>query len=233
MSSLDELLDEQIRYYRARAGEYDDWWLRRGRYDRGEEANARWFAEAAQVRAALDRFAPSGRVLELACGTGLWTQVLAEHAEHLTALDSSPETLALCTERVGAETATYVEADLFAWEPSEVYDVCFFAFWLSHVPRERFAAFWELVARSLAPGGRVFLIDSARSELASARDHRLAAPGEQTMLRRLEDGREYNIVKHWFGAAELQRQIGALGWDVELHATPTFFVYGEASLARQ
>lgn len=46
------MLAEQIAYYRARAGEYDDWWYRRGRYAlppdlerdvaRGWTASARW-----------------------------------------------------------------------------------------------------------------------------------------------------------------------------------------------
>ncbi len=71
---LTGLLAEQARYYRERAGEYDDWWFRRGRYDRGADANARWFADAAEVEDALERFQPSGQVLELACGTGLWTR---------------------------------------------------------------------------------------------------------------------------------------------------------------
>jgi hypothetical protein len=41
------VLHEQLEYYRARAAEYDQWWWRRGRFDRGAELNARWFAEAA------------------------------------------------------------------------------------------------------------------------------------------------------------------------------------------
>ncbi len=56
--------EEQITYYRARAGEYDEWFLREGRHDRGLEANAQWFAEVAEVAATLDTFAPRGRVLE-------------------------------------------------------------------------------------------------------------------------------------------------------------------------
>ena len=39
---MDHLLDEQIAYYRARAAEYDQWWLRQGRYDQGPELAARW-----------------------------------------------------------------------------------------------------------------------------------------------------------------------------------------------
>lgn len=80
----EDILAEQIAYYRARAGEYDQWFRRQGRYDRGAELNARWHAEAGQVRQALDRFAPAGRVLELACGTGLWTARLV--AERLARL---------------------------------------------------------------------------------------------------------------------------------------------------
>ena len=58
----EQIIKEQIDYYRARAGEYDEWFLRQGRYDHGEKFNERWFAQAAQVRAALTAFAPRGDV---------------------------------------------------------------------------------------------------------------------------------------------------------------------------
>lgn len=179
------------------------------------------------MRDALERFAPRGRVLELACGTGIWTQQLAAHAESVTALDASPEALAICRARVSEPNVSYVKADLFEWEPRERYDVCFFGFWLSHVPRERWQAFWNMVASALSPGGRVFFVDSARSDLASAADHLLPELGEQTMLRRLSDGREYTIVKHWFEPDALRECLSLTGWDVEVRATPTFFVYGQ------
>jgi demethylmenaquinone methyltransferase/2-methoxy-6-polyprenyl-1,4-benzoquinol methylase len=228
---MDDLLAEQVRYYRARAAEYDDWWFRRGRYDHGAEANARWFADAAEVENALERFAPAGDVVELACGTGLWTQRLLAYADRVTAIDASPEVIELARERIGDEAVEYVQADLFAWEPERAYDVCFFAFWLSHVPVERFAAFWEKVARALVPGGRVFFVDSARSERASAADHQLPERGEQTMLRRLADGSEYRIVKHWFEPDAVRSRIAELGWSVEVAMTSEFFVYGEAAPA--
>ena len=95
-----DLLQEQIDYYRARAGEYDQWWLRTGRYDRGPEENARWFAEAEQLRQALEDWRPRGAVLELACGTGLWSRELARFADSLTLVDSSPEVLAINASRV-------------------------------------------------------------------------------------------------------------------------------------
>jgi SAM-dependent methyltransferase len=231
MDGVRELLAEQARYYRARAGEYDDWWFRRGRYDRGAEANTRWFADAAAVEAALERFAPAGDIVELACGTGLWTARLLPHARSLTAIDASPEVIELARARVGDPRVEYVRADLFAWEPARTYDVCFFSFWLSHVPEERFAAFWEMVARALRPGGRAFFIDSARSDLASAADHKLPGPEEQVMLRRLADGSEYRIVKRFQEPHDLRARLAELGWSAQVEMTSEFFVHGHATPA--
>ncbi len=228
----DQLLAEQGDYYRQRAPEYDDWWFRRDRYDRGEEANSKWFAEAAEVEAALDRFGPRGRLLELACGSGIWTRRLVQGAERLTAVDGSAEMLGLNRARLGDHAAVaYLHSDIFVWEPSETYDVCFFSFWLSHVPEERFEPFWEKVRRTLKPDGRVFFLDSARSERASAADHKLPEAGEETMLRRLKDGREYQIVKRFYEPDALQRRIADLGWTVQIESTPEYFIYGQGHTA--
>ena len=231
MNELKGLLAEQADYYRQRACEYEDWWFRRGRYDHGPGVNARWFADAAELESALERFKPAGDVLELACGTGLWTQRLVSYAAGVTAVDGSPEMLELCRARVNDPSVRYVDADLFAWEPDRAYDVCFFGFWLSHVPAERFEAFWAKVARALGPEGRVFFLDSLRSRQASAVDHELPEQDEETMLRRLADGREYRIVKRFHEPQPLQRRLAELGWRIDVSSTPTFFVYGQGRAA--
>jgi SAM-dependent methyltransferase len=100
--NLDSLLAEQVTYYRARAHEYDA--------TDGVDDESR-----AQLLDALAAFAPRGRILELACGTGQWTAELARHASSLTAVDASPEMIALNRARVAQENVRYVEADLFAW----------------------------------------------------------------------------------------------------------------------
>jgi len=229
MPDVDDLLAEQAHYYRERAGEYDDWWFRRGRYDHGPEMNERWFDDAAEVEAALEHFDPAGDILELACGTGLWTQRLAPHAASVTAIDGSPEMLELCRARVDDPRVSYIQADLFAWEPDRTYDVCFFGFWLSHVPEERFETFWEKVRRAVGPEGRVFFVDSLRSEKASAVDHKLPDQAEETMLRRLADGREYQIVKRFHEPEPLRLRLAELGWSARVQATPDFFIYGQAT----
>ena len=59
MTDQRQLIDDQIAYYRARASEYDDWWFRQGRYDRGDEQRRAWSAEIAHLETALDGPVPS------------------------------------------------------------------------------------------------------------------------------------------------------------------------------
>lgn len=230
--SGDDVLSTQRDYYAARAPEYDDWFERRGRYDLGPEANASWFAEQAVVEAALDDFAPTGRVLEIACGTGWWTQRLARHAGELTAIDASAETIERNRARVGREDVRYLCEDVFAWRPERRWDVVFFAFWLSHVPEARFEDFWATVDTALAPDGRVFFIDSPpQPEGLPGSDVQPADLGDGTVLRRLADGREFRIVKVFRGPEDLRERLSGLGWAVDVRTTPGFFLYGSGGRA--
>jgi demethylmenaquinone methyltransferase/2-methoxy-6-polyprenyl-1,4-benzoquinol methylase len=213
-ATAQRLIEEQQRYYRERAPEYDDWWFRRGRYDFGADANQRWFDDAAEVEARIDAFDPGGRVLELAAGTGLWTRHLVRYADALTAVDGAPETLSINRARVGGDV-DYVVADIFSWEPPRRYDVCFFGFWLSHVPPSRFAEFFALVDRALYPDGRFFLVDSA--------DPTPGTPSvqvdEHRSLRTLADGRQFEVVKRWYDPAGLARDLLELGWSASVGTT--------------
>lgn len=228
----DNLLRQQIDYYRARAHEYDDWFYRRGRYDRGQDVNRRWFDQVEQVQRALDEFRPAGRILELACGTGLWTERLLDHAQHITAVDASPEMLALNRQRLQSSQVRYLHADLFHWQPDEQYNVVFFGFWLSHVPPRRFKRFWELVRSALEPDGRVFFVDSLHETTSTARDHELPDPRETIASRKLNDGRTFQIVKVFYKPEELSQSLDSLGWHAQVRHTEDYFLYGQAEAER-
>ena len=233
MDSIEELLRQQIAYYRARAPEYDEWFLRRGRYDRGPEANAQWFAEVAMVRTALERFQPAGDVLELACGTGLWTEQLLATARRITAVDAAPEALEINQQRLHSPKVEYAQVDLFGWRPKEQFDAVFFGFWLSHVPPHRFESFWQMVADALKPGGRVFFVDSKFEPTSTARDHALVDLVQGEALRRLNDGREFRVVKIFYAPGGLQERLRLLGWKTTVSETPHYFIYGEGTFVGQ
>jgi len=228
------LLDDQIAYYRARAPEYDAWWLRTGRFDRGADDNAAWRADVAIAETAVDgmlaKARPSG-VLELACGTGLFTRRLAPRVDSVTAVDASPEVIAINRGRVAAPNVRYVEADLFAFEPPMRYDCVFMSFWLSHVPHARFDAFWSMVRRALAPGGLAFIVDSLHNPTSYAVNHPAPDRHAGIVTRRLDDGREFRIVKVFWEPAKLEARLAACGFAAAIASTPRYFIYGEARVA--
>jgi demethylmenaquinone methyltransferase/2-methoxy-6-polyprenyl-1,4-benzoquinol methylase len=205
---LEELLDEQVAYYRAVAPEYID--------------HALPFSGGAELSEALDAFRPAGSVLELACGPAVWTSQLLRHATDVTAVDRSPEMLALAEAQVGLDRVRFVSADLFRWRPDRRYDVVFFGFWLSHVPSERFASFWSLVADCLKPDGRVFFVDDAYRTA----DELIEGEESSTIRRRLADGTAYRIVKVAHRPADLERRLQRLGWSIKVHATTGPFFWG-------
>lgn len=103
MGSADEehtrLLDEQVSFYRAIAADY----LRQGLDLPGGD----------ELTEALEAFRPTGSVLELACGPGVWTGQLLRHATDVTAVDASPEMLAIAaarTREVGGERVRFIRA---------------------------------------------------------------------------------------------------------------------------
>jgi demethylmenaquinone methyltransferase/2-methoxy-6-polyprenyl-1,4-benzoquinol methylase len=228
MREDDSLIRRQIEYYRARASEYDEWFLRVGRYDRGEEHRKRWLGEVEAVRKELESSKPDGDILELACGTGLWTEYLAPFADKLVAVDSSEEAIMLNRDRLKNDRVSYIQADLFSWKPSARFDFVFFAFWLSHIPRSRFDEFWVTVKAALKPDGRVFFVDSLLTQDSTAKNH-AAIDNRGRVTRKLNNGREYEIVKVFHEPAKIEHRLKELEWQGYVRTTERFFLYGSMS----
>jgi demethylmenaquinone methyltransferase/2-methoxy-6-polyprenyl-1,4-benzoquinol methylase len=207
-TELVRLLGEQIAYYRALAPDY---------LDKGLDLPG-----GDELTQALEAFQPTGSVLELACGPGVWTAQLLRHAADVTAVDASPEMLALAKARAGQERVRFIQADLFTWRPDRRYDVVFIGFFLSHVPAERFESFWSLVADSLSPQGRVFFADDAYRTAAEL----VEGPSSATIRRQVPDGTAYRLVKVPHQPEDLERRLGRLGWDIKVTATSGPFYWG-------
>jgi SAM-dependent methyltransferase len=223
------ILAEQTEYYRTRGAVSDDWFYRRGRYDRGPIINRQWFREGVELVQAVFDFDIRGKVLELGGGTGYWTQHLVMGADHVTVVDVSAESIAASRRRLGpfVQKVKYIEADVYRWHPTERYDVVFFAFWLTHVPPDRFERFWAFVRSALVPRGRVFLIDNLRSKNGIAVDHELPGEGEVVAIRK-RHGREYRVFKIFYTVSSLTQRLRGLGWETDFRATRDFFLYGSA-----
>ncbi|HUG13829.1 MAG TPA: class I SAM-dependent methyltransferase [Thermomicrobiales bacterium] len=223
------VLSEQQRYYNERAAEYDQWWLRIGRYDRGEAENAVWFAEQEQVRVAFDTLDWHGDIVELAGGTGIWTEWLALRARSLTVLDGSREMISINAARLSAhglsQKATHHKLDLFEWEPERTWDGLFIGYFMSHVPAASYEPMLAAIAAAIRPGGVFGMLDGRREERSSSADQPPPGPESEIMTRRLNDGREFTIVKRYDEPDDLRAALARHGITADVRVTATHFIY--------
>jgi SAM-dependent methyltransferase len=200
---------EQLAYYRAVANEYEDHQIDVPGQD--------------ELLSAIDAFRPTGDVLELACGPGVWTEKLLRSASNVTAVDGSPEMLERARLRVGfAPAAQFVEADLFTWLPERRFDAVFFGFWISHVPDENFDQFWDLVGSALKPDGQVFFFDDnhrTEAELIEGADSPIVE-------RKLNDGQPFRVVKIPYEPAGLETRLRSINWNIKVTGTSGPFYWG-------
>ena len=215
----DRLIQDQLAYYRARAAEYDESVLN-DTPPRGA-GNPTEAEETAQAREALRALGPCNNALELAGGTGIWTQELAGIAADLTVLDGSPEMLAINKAKLHDERIRYTCVDLFEWVPVRTYDLVFFSFWLSHVPPDRLGTFLDKVRDSVTSKGFVFILDEP------ADGQMLSGPVTDGMFqeRALKDGRVFSIVKVYYDPLEILGELKKRGFTGRSCVSGSFFYH--------
>jgi ubiquinone/menaquinone biosynthesis C-methylase UbiE len=183
-------------YYDARAPEYDDVWLGRGRFQHRRDTD--WFEEVTLLLGEIASL-PAARTLDVACGTGFLTRHL--HGD-VTGLDQSRQMLDEATRK--APDATFVQTDALDLPFADgTFDRLFTSFFYGHLEgggRERFVAECRRVARELV------FVDASRERANVDAEHQ---------QRVLDDGSTWRVFKRYFRPEELADELG--GGDV-LHA---------------
>lgn len=199
MSDADRTLKE---YYAARAREYERIYAKPERQ-----------ADLRQLESLLPPLFSGRRVLEVACGTGYWTQFLAGAAQGIVAVDANPETLAIAVQKaLPPGRVSFRIADAYAL-PDALgrFDAAFAGFWWSHVPRRERSRFLAALDRRLSPGAPVVLLDNLYVEGSSAPIAERDADGNTYQRRRLDDGSEHKVLKNFPTEDELRADVSAFG----------------------
>jgi demethylmenaquinone methyltransferase/2-methoxy-6-polyprenyl-1,4-benzoquinol methylase len=188
-------------YYAARAPEYDKVYLKPERQ-----------GDLRAIETWLPPLFANVRVLEIACGTGYWTQFIAAVASHVLAIDIALETLAIAKRRVPVSTVDFSVGDAYqlAHHIGE-FDAAFAGFWFSHVPMAKRQEFLRGLVARLKPGATVVVLDNRYVEGSSSPITAQDSEGNTYQTRRLADGSTHRILKNFPSEFELQSLLDNVG----------------------
>jgi len=183
-------------YYNRRAPEYEQIYYRDVPGRQQELAG-----EADRVRV----LAQGKRVLEIACGTGYWTRIMAESAKSIDAFDLAPEMIRQAKLKEYTCPVTFAVADMKALPvASESYDLVALGFWYSHQPRQELDSLYDILTRPLKPGGKIWMIDNNPPAESDTGDHvEYDEHGNNFRYRWLDNGERHTILKNYFTRDEL------------------------------
>ena len=196
-------MDNLQAYYAKRAAEYERI------YSKPERQ-----ADLASLRSRMASLFAGRSVLEVACGTGYWTEVIAPHARSITAIDYAEETLAIArSKKYPANRVEFAQGDAYALPDfGRRHDALHAGFWWSHVPVARLDAFLAGVSRAVAPGSTVAFLDNRYVEGSSTPVSRTDAEGNGYQTRKLDDGSSHEVLKNFPTEGELIKRASVHGW---------------------
>lgn len=186
-------------YYARRATEYERI------YDKTERQ-----ADLARLRESLPSILQGRDVLEIACGTGYWTQFVATRAASVLATDVNEEVLELARPKdFPRDNVRFARVDIYSEEQlSRQFDAGLGAFWWSHVPRQGQERFIECFHRRLQPDALVLFLDNRYVQGSSTPLTRTDEHGNTYQTRTLDDGSSYEVLKNMPDESELSAALG-------------------------
>lgn len=193
-------------YYARRAGEYE------GIYHKPERQHDLRLLESRIAEIFAGRI-----VLEIACGTGYWTQFASRNALSITATDINPEVIAI------AKTKTYDVAPQFliadAYTPQDItgnFDALLSAFWWSHVPKQQLAEFFGNLHKRLPPGSLIVFMDNRNVEGSSTPLAFTDESGNTFQDRPLKDGTTHRVLKNFPDSEEITNALTRYATDIQV-----------------
>ena len=158
------------------------------------------------------------RVLEIACGTGYWTEKFAPHVASVQATDINQSMLNVAqTKSYPTDKVEFAIADLYDLpEATGQYSACFAGFFWSHVLREEQASLLAKLSKSAGKGSLLVLIDNNYIEGSSTPIARTDVEGNTYQFRIRQDGERVGILKNFPTDSALRKKFGPAVRDIRI-----------------
>lgn len=167
-------------------------------------------ADLALLQQRLGEVLAGHRVLELACGTGYWTQHYAKFAASVLATDINPEMIAIAQGKgLNNEKIRWELADAFSLQMTDSFTACFAGFWWSHVMRQDQESFLRHLRQKLGKDALLVLMDNVYVEGSSTTIARTDLEGNTYQIRVLPDGGRYEVLKNFPTDSALRKKFAA------------------------
>jgi len=186
-----------VDYYRARAPEYEQ------AYYRHQPGRRKEISDEMEY---LQELAKDKDILDIACGTGYWTQIMSQTAHFITAADISVEMLRVALKKSYKAPTEFVLADLIRLPfQASSFDLVALGFWFSHQPKQDYDQFFRQLAQLPKDNGLIWMIDNnPPAEGSNIESVRTDSYGNNYKRRCLENGEEYVILKNYFNEKQLR-----------------------------
>ena len=196
------------KYYSKRAGEYEKVYAKPERQ-----------AELAWLRERIPALLKGRTVLEVACGTGYWTQFIARSARSVYACDINEPVLEIAREKGLAPKVHFFRADAVSLDGVPTgCDAAFAGFWWSHVRKADLARFVANLAAKLEPGSTVLILDNSFTNWSSTPLSRRDPEGNTYQMRKLENGESFEILKNFPTPEDLAEAVRPVAREARLEA---------------
>ena len=193
-------IDKDIeQYYADRAYEYNKTYLRPERQK-----------DIKKLHKLLKNLLSGHKVLGVACGTGYWTKTIASVSKFITAVDINDKVLQMANSRgITSDKVIFVQDDVYSLNKiHNNFSAGFAGFWWSHVLKSKLKGFLALFHSKLQSNALVVFIDNRRVERSSTPISRIDIDGNTYQIRKLEDGREYEVLKNFPTEQEILETLG-------------------------
>lgn len=193
-----------IDYYAKRANEYERI------YEKPERQN-----DLAKLKELFQKTCAGHSILEIACGTGYWTQAVSQTAKSITATDFNEEVLKIARAKKYGCEVSFQKADAFNLSFSQNnFTAGLATAWWSHLRKPEIKNFLSQFHRQFSCGALMVFMDNRFVPGSNTPINRTDDEGNTYQLRKLENGNEYEVLKNFPGEKEAEKILGELATEI-------------------